>query len=186
MAEYRQQIRTMPPPPPPQPGQPVVVPPVPPPPQPPPPPDALAFTPLKWLKWYNAPIHLREFLKWANADTIRQLITDNPALVQVLEQHLLAIRQNMPPPPPQPARVTYAMTGPDLADPQVREGYDRAAALPPGDPSQTPPRVGTIANPQVVIAEPAKGGAMERSNTESTSMTEPMGFKETAQNHGPV
>ncbi len=181
MAQYQQQIHSLPPP---QPGQPV--PPVPPPQPAGPPPDVLQFTPLVWRQWYSAPIHLREFLKWANGDTIRQVLTKNPALVPLLEQHLTAIRQNMPPPPPSPAKVTYTMTGPDLADPQVRQGYDRAAMLPPGDPSQTPPRVGTVANPQVVIAEPAKGGAMERSNTESTTMTEPMGFKETAQNHGPV
>ncbi len=187
MAEYKQQIATMPPPPMPVMGQPPApVPPVPPPPQPPPPPDVLQFTPLVWRAWYNASIHLREFLKWANGDTIRQLIATNPPLSQMLEQHLMAIRQNMPPIPPSPAKVTYTMTGPDLADPQVRQGFDRAAALPPGDPSQTPPRVGTEANPQVVVSQPAKGGAMERSNTESTSMTEPAGFKETAQNHGPL
>ena len=105
------------------------------------------------------------------------------ALTPILQQHLLAIRQAVPPPPPVPAKVAYTFAGPDLADPQVREGYDRAAALPPGDPSMTPPRVGTVENPQVVMSQPSKGGAMERSNTESTSMTEPAGFKETAQNH---
>lgn len=182
MDQYKQQIHALPPPPM---GQPA--PPLPPPPQPQgPPPDVLAFTPLKWQQWYSAPIHLREFLKWANGDSVRQLIATNTALTPLLEQHLQAIRQAMPPPPPSPAKVTYTMTGPDLADPQVRQGYDRAAMLPPGDPSQTPPRVGTVANPQVVIAEPARGGAMERSNTESTSMTAPMGFKESAQNHGPI
>lgn len=182
MAEYKTQLATLLPP--------VIpgVPPahVPPPPQAPPPPTVLQFTPLVWRQWYSAPIHLREFLKWANGDTIRQLMMTNPALVPLLEQHLLAIRQAMPPLPPSPAKVTYALTGPDLADPQVRQGYDRAAGLPPGDPSETPPKLGTVENPQVVIAAPARGGAMERSNTESTSDTEPKGFAETAQNHGPM
>ena len=187
MAEYKQQIHAMPPPAKPVLGQPTVPPaPVPPPPQPGPPPTALQFTPLVWMDWYNAPIHLREFLKWANGDTVRQLIAANAALTPILQQHLLAIRQAVPPPPPVPAKVAYTFAGPDLADPQVREGYDRAAALPPGDPSMTPPRVGTVENPQVVMSQPSKGGAMERSNTESTSMTEPAGFKETAQNHGPL
>lgn len=190
MAEYKQQLATLPPPPLPVLGAPPTqappVPPVPPAPQPGPPPSILEFTPLAWLDWYNPQIHLREFLKWANGDTLRQLITTNRTLVPLLKQHLLAIRQAMPPAPPSPAKISYTLSGPDLADPQVRQGYDRAAGLPPGDPAQTPPRVGTIANPQVVLAAPAKGGAMERSNHESTTMTEPMGFKETAQNHGPM
>lgn len=187
MADYKVQLTKLPPPPQQIPGAPPVqAAPIPPPPQPGPPPDPLEFTPLAWRDWYEAPIHLREFLKWANGDTVRQLTAANPKLVPVLKQHLLAIRQNMPAAPPAPPRVSYNFAGPDLGDPQVREGYDRAAGLPPGDPSQTPPRVGTMANPQVVISKPAKGGPMERSNNESTNGNEPSGFAETAQNHGPV
>ncbi len=124
-------------------------------------------------------------MKWANSDTIQQLIETNPALVPLLEQHLTAIQQAIPP-PLGTMKTTLALAGPDLADGQVRQLFDRSNGMPPGDPAQTPPRVGTVENPQVVIAQPARGGAMERSNTESTSMTEPTGFKETAQNHGPM
>jgi len=186
MTAYRVQVAKLPPVPPPVPGQPVQAAPVPPPPQPGPPPQMLEFTPLAWRQWYNPQIHLREFLKWVNGDTIRQLVAKNQKLVPLLEQHLLAIRQAMPPPPPSPSKVTYTLTGPDLANPPVMEGFSRAAGLPPGDPSQTPPRLGSAQNPQVVIAEPARGGAMERSNDESTSDVEPAGFAETAQNHGPM
>lgn len=40
----------------------------------PPPPSPVMQTPLKWRPWYNPVIHRQEFLKWANSDTIRELI----------------------------------------------------------------------------------------------------------------
>lgn len=186
MEAYKQQLASLPMPPAPIAGAPPVqAAPVPPPPQPGPPPSMLQFTPLVWRAWYNAQIHLREFLKWTNGDTVRQLITQNAALVPILEQHLTAIQQAIPA-PTAPLKTTLALAGPDLGDPQVRQYFDRSAGLPPGDPAQTPPRVGTLENPQVVLSKPAKGGPMERSNNESTKGTEPAGFAETAQNHGPA
>lgn len=164
--------------------------PVPPAPQPGPAPTVLQFTPLVWRPWYNAPIHLREFLKWTNGDAIRQLITDQPALVPILEQHMVAIQQALPPMVGAPPKTSITLTGPDLADPQVRQVFDRSNALPPGDPSMTPPKAGTVPNPHATIVQqtgrPNAGSNMAGSNRESTQGNEPTGFKETAQNHGPA
>ena len=59
----------------------------------PPPPSQLASTPLKWKKWYNPSIHRQEFIKWANSDRMRQLLTERPELEALLEIHLVEIDQ---------------------------------------------------------------------------------------------
>lgn len=46
------------------------------------------FNPLKWRKWYDPQIHRQEFLKWANGDTVRELIQMQPQLAALLEAHL--------------------------------------------------------------------------------------------------
>lgn len=55
------------------------------------PPSILNATPLKWRPWYNPVIHRQEFLKWANSDRIRQLLTERPELEQLLVTHLQEI-----------------------------------------------------------------------------------------------
>lgn len=57
-------------------------------PQLPPPPSPNQFTPLKWLRWYDPTIHKQEFLKWANSDTIVELLQKNPKLEPLLVAHL--------------------------------------------------------------------------------------------------
>lgn len=52
------------------------------------PPSMLNHTPLQWLPWYSAPIHKQEFLKWANGDSIREMLVKNPGLKQLLATHL--------------------------------------------------------------------------------------------------
>jgi hypothetical protein len=67
-------------------------------PLPPPPPSPLDGTPLKWQPWYSPQIHLQEFLKWANGDKVRDLMTQNPAVEQFLRMHMQEILQAMPAP----------------------------------------------------------------------------------------
>jgi len=76
-------------------------------PMPNPPPSVLDGTPLKWQPWYAPQIHLQEFMKWANDDNIRDLMTKNPMVEQFLRMHMQEIIAAMPaptevaPPPPQ-------------------------------------------------------------------------------------
>ena len=60
---------------------------------PPTPPSVTAHTPLKWLPWYSGIVHRQEFLKWANSDTIRELLKTQPALEVFLTTHLQEIEQ---------------------------------------------------------------------------------------------
>lgn len=74
--------------------------PLPPVPQPPPaPPAMLAGTPLEWFPWYNASIHMQEFLKWANDDHIRELSKTVPITVEMLKLHMQEIQAALAPPP---------------------------------------------------------------------------------------
>lgn len=54
-----------------------------------PPPSPMANTPLKWRPWYSPVIHKQEFMKWANSDTIRELIQTNPQVEGLLTAHLM-------------------------------------------------------------------------------------------------
>lgn len=65
-------------------------------PMPPPPPSPLDGTPLRWQPWYSAQIHLQEFLKWANDDHIRELMTQSPEVENFLRMHMQEIMQAMP------------------------------------------------------------------------------------------
>lgn len=143
--------------------------PLPPVPPPPPAPSILQFTPLVWRPWYNVAIHMREFLKWANGDSVREILAKQPKMADLLGQHLQEITQNKVPAQADPPKVQFNFGGPDLADAQVRTLFDRVDGLPPGDPSMTPPRVGTAANPRASEqVKPAGGGAaMRNSNQEA-------------------
>jgi hypothetical protein len=59
---------------------------------PPPPPPMLTGTPLEWFPWFDAQIHMQEFLKWANDDHIRELRKTTPVVVQLLKMHLQEIQ----------------------------------------------------------------------------------------------
>ena len=67
-------------------------------PMPAPPPSVLDGTPLKWQPWYNAPIHLQEFLKWANDDHVRELMVKIPVVESILRMHMQEIIAAMPAP----------------------------------------------------------------------------------------
>ena len=71
-------------------------------------PSILNATPLKWHPWYNAMIHRQEFFKWANGDTVRELLTTKPQMESLLAQHLTEIEQAMM----QQAQLQMAMTAP--------------------------------------------------------------------------
>ncbi len=64
-----------------------------------PPLSQLKGSPLQWRPWYNASIHLQEFLKWANDDHIRELLATTPISEKLLEVHLMEIQAAIPPPP---------------------------------------------------------------------------------------
>jgi hypothetical protein len=50
----------------------------------PPPPSLTMHTPLEWKPWYDPFIHEREFVKWANGDSVIELVAQNPSLEQIL------------------------------------------------------------------------------------------------------
>lgn len=142
--------------------------PLPPMPPVPPAPSVLAFTPLVWRPWFNPVIHLREFKKWANGDVVGELLAQQPQLADLLAQHLTEISQNLPKPQADPPKSQFNFGGADLADPQIRQLFDRVDGLPPGDPSMTPPRA-----PQKPVEPAGAGAAMRNSNRESTQGNEP-------------
>lgn len=126
-----------------------------------PPPSPLDTTPLKWRQWYSPAIHEQEFLKWANGDTVQQLITQNPDLAGLLEGHLLEIRIA------KMEEMAGMIAGQPLAD-----------GPPPAAPAGGPGKPGDKKKPN--------GSAMENSNRESTQGNEPKGNGQGAQNHGPA
>lgn len=177
MQQWQKQVAALPPVPQQVPGAPPIpAKPVPPAPQAGPAPSIMQFTPLVWRPWYNAIIHRREFLKWANGDIVQQLIAQQPALAALLSQHLTEITQNAPKAQAEPPKTQFNFGGPDLADPQVRALFDQVDGLPPGDPSMTPPRPGTVTNPKVSESVTPSGGgaAMRNSNAEASHPQEPL------------
>lgn len=62
-------------------------------PQLPPPPSPTFGTPLAWKPWYDPTIHRQEFMKWANSDRMRELLTATPAAEELLVAHLAEIDQ---------------------------------------------------------------------------------------------
>lgn len=57
----------------------------------PPPPSLSKGTPLQWKPWFDANVHKQEFLKWANGDTMQELLGIHPELEPILEAHLQEI-----------------------------------------------------------------------------------------------
>src|ERR1035437_8966078 len=137
------------------------------------PPSILANTPLKWQPWYNAQIHLQEFLKWANDDHVRDLIKTVQAAGQFLTQHLQEIQAAIPKPidPKYGPKVNFNYDAAALADPQVREVFDKAenitSAPPVGAPGAPPPP-----KPPSPPAQ-GSGRAMANSNQNSGKRNDP-------------
>lgn len=128
-----------------------------------PPPSPLVGSPLEWRGWYDANIHRQEFLKWANGDRIRELIQTKPAVVGLLEAHLMEMDIKI-------AEQMMGMVG------------GQPLTAPPQQPSNGPQGAGGKPN------GPKKGGngsAMGNSNHESTNGNEPKGNGQGAQNAGP-
>jgi hypothetical protein len=107
--------------------------------QPPQPPASpLLQTPLKWRPWYRATVHFSEFLKWANGDTIRQLLLQpkvGPIVEALLSLHQKDIEQAIQ------QQASIPMGGAVAVPPQApqAQGSGRAAvnsnqnaATPPG------------------------------------------------------
>jgi hypothetical protein len=110
---------------------------------PPSPPSMLDTTPLKWQPWYTAAVHLQEFLKWANDDAIRGLLTSAPMTQKLLELHLQEIQAAMPQPvaPVEKPKISFAFTGADLVDAQVRQAFDEAVGEIAPQPGETKPPI---------------------------------------------
>ena len=125
-----------------------------------PPPSPLIGTPLEWRGWFNANIHKQEFMKWANGDRVRELIQKKPALIGLLEAHLMEMDIKL-------MEIMSGMVGgqplADGAQPKPNEGGNQ-------------PKKGK---------KGGNGSAMGNSNTESTQDTEPKGSGEGSQNRGP-
>jgi hypothetical protein len=90
----------------------------------PPAPSPLTNTPLKWLPWYNPVIHRQELIKWANGDTIRDLMTTNPQVEVFLTLHLQEIEQHLQ----EEAMKAMAMQAGPPAPPQGAQGGPQGAA----------------------------------------------------------
>jgi len=120
-------------------------------------PSPLVGSPLEWRGWYNANIHKQEFLKWANGDRIRELITEKPEIIGLLEAHLMEMDIKL-----------------------MEEAGGMIGGQPLGDAAQAQP-VQQAAAPK----KGGNGSAMGNSNTESTKDNEPKGSGEGAQNRGP-
>jgi hypothetical protein len=112
------------------------------------PPSPLEGSPLEWMDWYNPIIHEQEFLKWANGDTVRELIAGDAKVKGLLQAHLMEIRI---------AKQELAMGvigGQMLNDAQLSVG----ASAQPGAQQQAPG---------------GAGAAMANANRESTQGNEP-------------
>lgn len=112
--------------------------------QPPaPPPSPLDSTPLKWRPWYNAQIHLQEFLKWANDDRVRELLAKVPAAEEFLKLHMAEIVQNLPQPPalPAPAAAEPQGAGMAMANANQNAGKGAKGQVEPSPGRQTPPKL---------------------------------------------
>ncbi len=109
-------------------------------PMPPPPPSMLDGTPLKWQPWYEAQIHLQEFLKWANGDKIRDLLVQNPAVEGLLRQHMQEIVQAMPAPPAPPAPAGGGAPAPQGSGMAMKNSNQNSAPMEHVAGKQSPPK----------------------------------------------
>ncbi len=136
---------------------------------PPPPPSVLDSTPLKWYPWYDAQIHMQEFIKWAQDDHIRELMKTNKLVEQFLIQHLQEIQGHIPKvkDPKTEPKVAFTFDAAALADPQVRELFDSVEGItspvPPGAPGARP-----ASQPQQG-QKPAQGAARAMKNSNQNS-----------------
>lgn len=123
-------------------------------------PSPLVGTPLEWRGWYDPNIHKQEFLKWANGDRVRELITQKPEIVGLLEAHLMEM---------------------DIKQMERLSGMVGGVML--GDSAQQAPQP---QQPQgKKSSKGGNGSAMGNSNKESTQDVEPKGNGEGNQNRGP-
>lgn len=140
------------------------------PPQMPPPPSVLQFTPLVWRSWYNPQIHMREFLKWTNGDSIRVLLSKNPQLAALLQQHQQEIQQAMPQPPVEAPKVNFAFNGQDMGDVLIRQYFEKTTGTmePDGGTVQQGASKNAAEHAAAKAKEPqGAGSAMRGSNRES-------------------
>ncbi len=107
--------------------------------QAPQPPDMLALTPLRWMKWWKAEVHMSEFMKWANDDHIRKIIGENQMALTLLETHLEQIGLNMPQAPAEPPKVNFSFAEDAMADPEVRQYFEKTTGVTPSAPPQPKP-----------------------------------------------
>jgi hypothetical protein len=97
----------------------------------PPTPNMLDLTPLRWMKWWNAPRHMAEFLKWANDDHIRSIVAQNPLALQMLDAHMDQIAQNLPKAPAEPPKVNFSFAEDAMQDPEVRQYFEQTTGVNP-------------------------------------------------------
>jgi hypothetical protein len=79
------------------------------------PPSLTQGSPLAWKVWYSAQVHRQEFLKWANGDSMVELLAQRPELEDLMSAHMLEIDMAL-----QAERAL--MAGPQPAPPQKTGG----------------------------------------------------------------
>jgi hypothetical protein len=106
--------------------------------QPPQMPNMLDSTPLKWMPWWNAPIHLKEFIKWTNDDHIKAILAKNQLAFALLSAHMQELNQNMPQAPSEPPKVNFSFAEDAMQDPEVRSYFEKTTGTPPSAPPPKP------------------------------------------------
>ncbi len=96
----------------------------------PPPPSMNANTPLAWKPWYKPEVHKQEFMKWANGDSVVELLKTNPGLEPLLVTHLEEIEVAL-------QEQLALMAGPQPTPPQgagmaMKNSNQEAGGLQPG------------------------------------------------------
>jgi hypothetical protein len=101
-------------------------------------PNMLDSTPLKWMPWWNAPIHLKEFIKWTNDDHIKAILEKDQLAFALLSAHMQELNQNMPQAPSEPPKVNFSFAEDAMQDPEVRSYFEKTTGTPPSAPPPKP------------------------------------------------
>jgi hypothetical protein len=127
--------------------------------QAPPTPNMLDLTPLRWMKWWNAPRHMSEFLKWANGDHVRAIIAQTPLALQILNAHMDEMNANMPQAPAEPPKVNFSFAEDAMGDPEVRQYFEKTTGVTPS----------AVPTPKPEKVKKAAGGARAMKNSNDNS-----------------
>jgi hypothetical protein len=135
-----------------------------------PPPDPLALTPLAWKPWWNAQVHLNQFIKWTNDDAVDALLVQpqkGQLVTQLLTAHMQQIQQNMPQAPAEPPKVNFSFSEDAMQDPEVRQYFEKTTGVTPSPVPEKKPEVKSGGTGQPGEKPAGAGRAMKNSNDNS-------------------